>query len=94
MKLCLSRSSILTSLASALVLAGLPGAPGRLVWTGDLYFDRRSSGDRAHPGRHLPVPHFPRVSSTRCVAGGSRADRGTVLAIPGRGIEWPVGRPG
>lgn len=35
-------------------------------------FDRR-------PGRHLPVPHFPGVSSSRRVPGGSRGDRVTVF---------------
>jgi hypothetical protein len=37
MKISLSRSSILTALAIAILLAALPGAIGRLVRTGNLY---------------------------------------------------------
>lgn len=43
--------------------------------------------------QHLNVvPHFPGVSSTRRVAGGSRADRCYRIRYPGRwGVELSVG---
>src|SRR6266571_3201802 len=45
MKLSLSRSSILISLALAILLAGLPGAIRRLVRTGDPYLFTRDFFD-------------------------------------------------
>jgi hypothetical protein len=45
MKLSLSRSSILVSLALAILLAGLPGAMRRLVRTGDPYLFTRDFFD-------------------------------------------------